>query len=235
MPSWGVLVADGFETAARRLGLTVLGRETWNPAAPHYRRLARRIARTGAQAVFIGGILDTNGAQVVQDLRAVLDADLLATDLLTPVPQLVDQAGAAARGVYITATGLIPDRLPPEGERFVERFARSQASAWRRSGRRRRRMPVEKTAVYAAQAATVLLDAIARSDGTRSSVIDELFRTRVTNGLLGSFRFDTRGDIDPSPVTVLRVRGRGRSRTILSVEGATVERVLRPSPSLVER
>jgi len=40
-------------------------------------------------------------------------------------------------------------------------------------------------------------------------------------------------NVDPSPVTVLRVRRRGRSRTSRSVEGATVERVLRPSPSLV--
>ena len=196
------------------------GRRAWDPAARDYRRLARRIARIGAEPVFLGGLLDSNGAQVVKDLRAALDADLLATDLLTPVPQLVKRAGAAARGVYITATGLIPARLPPAGARFVERFARRR---------------VARTAVYAAQAASVLLDAIARSHGTRASVIDELFRTRITDGLLGAFRFDAHGDLDPSPVTVLRVRRAGRSRTILSVEGATVERVLQPSPSLVAR
>jgi hypothetical protein len=94
-------------------------------------------------------------------------------------------------------------------------------------------LPVEPSAVYAAQAATVLLDAIARSDGTRRSVIDELLRTRVSDGLLGAFRFDPRGDISESPVTVLRVRRAGTSRTIMSVEGAVVERVMRPSPALV--
>ena len=150
-------------------------------------------ARTGAEAVFVGGLLDTNGAQVVKDLRAAMDADLLATDLLAPVPMLVAQAGAAARGGYITATGLIPDRLPPAGARFIDRFGRTQGRG------RRPRMPVEKTVVYAAQAAPVLLDAIARSDGTRGSVIDQLFRARVSDGLLGTFRFDARGDVDPSP------------------------------------
>ena len=79
----------------------------------------------------------------------------------------------------------------------------------------------------------MLLDAIARSDGTRGSVIDQLFRARVSDGLLGTFRFDAHGDVDSSPFTVLRVRGGGRSRTILRYEGATIERVLRPSPSLV--
>jgi hypothetical protein len=125
-------------------------------------------ARSGAEAVFVRGLLDTNGAQVVKDLRAAMDADLLATDLLAPVPMLVAQAGAAARGGYITATGLIPDRLPPAGARFIDRFGRTHGPG------RRPRMPVEKTVVYAAQAAPVLLDAIARSDGTRGSVIDQL-------------------------------------------------------------
>jgi hypothetical protein len=65
----------------------------------------------------------------------------------------------------------------PAGARFVERF------------RTRPCGHVEKTAVHAAQAAGVLLDAIARSDGTRGSVIEQLFQTRVYDGLLGTFRF----------------------------------------------
>ena len=79
----------------------------------------------------------------------------------------------------------------------------------------------------------MLLDAIARSDGTRESVLEELFATRTERGLLGSFGFDENGDITESPVTILRVAGRGRSNTILSVEGGVVDRVVRPSPKLV--
>ena len=50
----------------------------------------------------------------------------------------------------------------------------------------------------------MLLDAIARSDGTRASVVEELFATKVENGILGSFTFDRFGDIDPAPVGVYR-------------------------------
>ena len=39
-----------------------------------------------------------------------------------------------------------------------------------------------------------MLDAIARSDGTRDDVTAKLFGTHVTNGLLGTFRFDANGD-----------------------------------------
>ena len=53
----------------------------------------------------------------------------------------------------------------------------------------------------------MLLDAIARSDGTRASVVDELFKTKVTNGILGSFSFDRYGDIVPAPVGIYRFEG----------------------------
>jgi hypothetical protein len=55
------------------------------------------------------------------------------------------------------------------------------------------------------QAAEVLLQAIARSDGTRGSVLKQLHATHVENGLLGSFRFDARGDMSPRLITVNRV------------------------------
>jgi ABC-type branched-subunit amino acid transport system substrate-binding protein len=58
----------------------------------------------------------------------------------------------------------------------------------------------------AAQAAEVLLDAIARSDGTRASVVREVYATKVRNGILGSFSFDRFGDVVPAPVTIYRIR-----------------------------
>ena len=87
--------------------------------------------------------------------------------------------------------------------------------------------------MYAAQATEVLLDAIARSDGTRRSVLEELFRTRVIDGLLGSFRFDANGDISESPMTIVQIRRGGSDNRVQSIEGAPVVRVVRPSPELV--
>jgi ABC-type branched-subunit amino acid transport system substrate-binding protein len=101
----------------------------------------------------------------------------------------------------------------------VQRFGRVQSND-----------TIEPAAVYAAQ---VVLDANARSDGTRGSILDELFRTRVRNGLLGDFSFDQRGDITESPVTNVRVARGGSSRRIASVEGGDVVRVTRPRVSLV--
>ena len=64
-------------------------------------------------------------------------------------------------------------------------------------------------------------------------MLDELFRVRIRNGLLGDFGFDRRGDITESPVTIMRVVGGGTSTRIRSVEGGGIERVSRPRASLV--
>ncbi len=223
-PGYGALLARGFDSAARRLGLEVAGRATWDPRARRYRGLARRVAASGAQAVFLGGLLDTNAAAVIRDLRAELGpgVDLMGPDGLTPLPLLADQAGAAGEGVIVSIAGVVPETFPPGGAVWARRFARTQAG-----------LPVQPSAVYAAQAATVALDAIARSDGSRASILRELFATDVRDGLLGDFGFDAAGDITESPVTVMRVTGAGGSRRVQSVEGGEVLQVLRPPARLL--
>jgi hypothetical protein len=89
------------------------------------------------------------------------------------------------------------------------------------------------SAAYAAQAAQVLLHAIARSDGTRASVTAELLRARVRGGILGDFRITSTGDIEPSPVAILRARRAGGSNAIQGYEGADIVRVIEPPPWLL--
>jgi DNA-binding SARP family transcriptional activator/ABC-type branched-subunit amino acid transport system substrate-binding protein/sugar lactone lactonase YvrE len=223
-PGYGRLMADGFATAARRLGLRVAGRARWDPRAAGYRRLARRVAASGAEAVFLGGLIDTNAAAVIRDLRARLgrEADLMGPDGLAPIGLLEEQAGRAAVGMLISFAGVAMEVLPPAGADFAERFAAVQPG-----------LAVEPAAIYAAQATQVVLDALARSDGTRASLLDELFATRIRDGLLGDFGFTPAGDITESPVTVLRVARGSGSRRVRSIEGGVVERVLRPPARLV--
>jgi ABC-type branched-subunit amino acid transport system substrate-binding protein len=83
--------------------------------------------------------------------------------------------------------------LPPAGRRFAQRLARVLDHE------------PHPFAIYAAQAAEVLLDAIARSDGSRRSVTRELFRTRVHGGLLNDFAITATGDTTAGAVTVYRV------------------------------
>jgi DNA-binding SARP family transcriptional activator/ABC-type branched-subunit amino acid transport system substrate-binding protein len=223
-PGYGALQAEAFETAARRVGLNVVGRESWDLLARSYPKLVQSVAAAKPDVVYVGGLIDTNAGGVIRELRATLpgDVDLVGPSGLTGVPQLMKASRGSALGMYLSVTGVLLEGLPPAGTRWVERFQATQGNA-----------PIEPTAVYTAQATEVLLDAIARSDGTRASVVRELFETQVTAGLLGTFGFDANGDISESPVTIVRVERPGSGNKVQSLEGAPVARVERPSPKLV--
>jgi branched-chain amino acid transport system substrate-binding protein len=206
------------ETAARNLGLEIVGSTGWSAEARNFERLARRIARARADAVFLGGFLYPNGGTLVRDLRAHLGPDMafVAPDRFGPVPDLVEAAGPAARGMYLSVYGLPHGELPPPGKEFLEDF----------EGARAGEPSPSYSAAYAAEAAEILLDAIARSDGTRSSVVRELHRTTVEDGILGDIRFDEYGDLVEGPVTIFRVVGKGHPGLLPGYEGAVVDRVI---------
>lgn len=218
-------LADGFAAAARRLGLDIGGRVTWDPATRGYAALAERVAASGAEAVFVAGLVINDAGVVIRALRTRLGdgVDIMAPDGVAPPALLKAAAGPAARGVFVSTSGVPIEELPPPGAAFAKRFARTLPGE-----------TVDSFAVYAAHATDVLLDAIARSDGTRGSVVDELFRAREPDGLTGPVDFDARGDTVKGAVTILRVTDGKGSHDIASAEGAAVERVARLDPSLVE-
>jgi branched-chain amino acid transport system substrate-binding protein len=216
-----------FTRAARKRGIRIVGSDTWNPEARSYRSLADRVAATRPDGVFIGDALFVNGGAVVKALRARLGSKvaLIAGDSFQPIDELLRAAGPAAIGMYVSTTAVAHQGLSDAGRRFVRKFGRTQPAG------------VSPSALYVtetAQAAEALLAAIARSDGTRASVTEELRRLEIENGILGSFRFDANGDITPASFTVLRVTGGGKRDPALpdAYAGAVVDRVVRVPPTL---
>lgn len=167
--------------------------------------------------MFLSGLLDANGGQLIKDLRERLPAatPLLANSGFLPISQLFATAGRSARGVYVSLSGLPIERLPREGRHFVAQFGATQPAGG-----------VDQASVYAAQATEILLDAIAASDGTRASVVSALRRHRIRRGILGSFAFDANGDVTRAPITIVRARRGGGSQRVLSTAGASVQRVI---------
>jgi branched-chain amino acid transport system substrate-binding protein len=222
---YGGLIANAFRRVARQLGTKVVGFARWNATDRGYTPLARRIRAARADAVMVAGQLPNNGGRLIRDLRSVLgrDVDLMVPDGMAPPAALSEVAGRAARGVFMSITGVVIESLPPAGAKFVKRFALTQ-----------RGIGVEAFAVYAAQATETLLDAIGRSNGTRAGVLNELFRTQTKGGLVGDIAFDSQGDIQQGAVTILRVTGSGKGTSnILSTAGSRLERTLFVSPKLI--
>jgi ABC-type branched-subunit amino acid transport system substrate-binding protein/DNA-binding beta-propeller fold protein YncE/predicted Ser/Thr protein kinase len=222
-PDWKTTHADPFVRAARTLGLVVAGSRPFDSEAKSYDALADRIARSGAQGVLLTGGLQDGGDRVLKALRTRLGTriKIMVTDIFAPLPFVLERAGRAARGLYMSTTDAPPveRELTPAGRRFARDFGAYGTP--------------EPYVLRAAQAAEVLLRAIARSDGTRASVLRELQATRVEDGILGSFHFD-RGDITPARIAILRVTGKTPPRTGLPdlFQGAVLDRVVTVPASL---
>jgi DNA-binding SARP family transcriptional activator/ABC-type branched-subunit amino acid transport system substrate-binding protein len=205
---YGIGIAKSFAAAARRFGLEVGATGAWpapqaprasRPNRPAIARFVRRIARTRPDGVFLGGVAeDRTVPPLIRRLSRVLPGvQLIAPDGFAFFPQLVQDVGPAVEGMIVSQPQIAPGLLRGPGRRFAAEFGKRVGGTF------------YPWTVYGAQAAHALLDAIARSDGTRASVTKALFRTRVRNGLIGSFSFTPTGDTTAGSVTMIRIE-RGR-------------------------
>jgi branched-chain amino acid transport system substrate-binding protein len=213
---WKRIYADPFSRAATRLGLEVVGSAGYDAEARSQARFAARVADARPDGVFLGGQWFAGGDRVLRALRARLGAriPIMATDQFIPIPDMLEQVGPAARGLYVTATDVPAAAREPNPAllRFARDFGQLSSA--------------EPYVLPAAQAADVVMRAIARSDGTRASVLEEIRSGAVKNGVLGAFRFD-RGDITPATVPIFRVTGRtpAGEEVFDLFDGAVVEHV----------
>jgi ABC-type branched-subunit amino acid transport system substrate-binding protein len=223
---WRSLVTEPFRGAARRLGLEIAGAAGFDPERKSQRALAERVARSGAEAVVIGGEPFGGADEVVRAIRARLGdrVELLGGfGFGFGVPEVLGQVGPGVRGMYTAGNDLPrgPFLTTAKGKQFVRDLGAT--------GTQFLGVP------EAGQAVELVMAAIARSDGTRASVLEELRASEVRNGILGSFRFDRNGDMTTVLVPVLRITGATPPEAGLPPEfqGAVVDRVLKLEPGRV--
>jgi branched-chain amino acid transport system substrate-binding protein len=199
--AYGLGVATNFRNAAKKLGLTISGFTAWDGKASSYEALAVKIKASGAQGVFLGGLICENGGKLIKDIAAgAPGVKILTPDGFTPISAVAQQAGAAAEGAYVSVAGLPNTALKGAGATFVKNFTKAD-----------KRAP-DPYSVYAAQAAEVMVGAIAQSNGTRADVAKQLFKLKLTNSILGTVSFNANGDVTANPVTIYRIKG-GKSTT----------------------
>ena len=88
-------------------------------------------------------------------------------DGFTPVSATVQQAGTAAEGASVSVAGLPNSALKGAGKAFVSAFTKADHRA------------PDPYSVYAAQAAEVVVAAIAQSNGTRADIAKQLFKLNL--------------------------------------------------------
>jgi branched-chain amino acid transport system substrate-binding protein len=194
---WRGFLVEPFRYAARRLGVPIAGVARFDGKRPTG-RLLDEIERSGAQGVLLSGD-PFMGAGMVKALRARFGSrmKLMANFYYTVAEEVLEETEGAARGIYV-ATSDQPRseyQLTPAGKRFMDRFGEDIHGGY---------------VLEAAQATELVVQAIARSDGTRESVLRALKASRVKNGLVGSFHFDRNGDLTPASVPIMRITAKDR-------------------------
>lgn len=206
--TYGQGVAQAFTTTAKAIGLKVLSDgpagEGWDDKAPNYEALFTKIKALGAEMIYIGGIFDLNGGQLVKDKVKILGDNtkvkLMAPDGFTGYPDFL--ALPEADGAYLSFTGLSIDLFPKGGA--AEKFQAAYLKEYKKA-------PTSSFSVYGGAAMQAILDAISRSDGTRKSVFEKMQTVLVpaNKSVVGTaIRFDNNGDTLERGITLLVVKNK---------------------------
>jgi len=205
---YGRNIADLFERTAKDLGLTVIGRESFDPKAPNYKELMTKIATSHSgqppDAVYAALNVENNAAQLLKDKVAVM-GDNAQVKYIVPdgvfTQSFIDGAGAqTAEGVFVTVAGVPFDKLPEAGQKFVTAY---EAKYGKLS---------EPFALYSYEAISAALKAIedvCQAGGQptdRRAVRDAVFAIRNFSGVFGAWSFDENGDTSLTDMTLFVVQ-----------------------------
>jgi branched-chain amino acid transport system substrate-binding protein len=198
--TYGKGLADQVQKSAEELGIQVVGREGIDTTAANFRSVMNKIAEVDPDAIYFGGIIENNAAQLVKDK---IGAGMSNDDVLFIGPdgifldEFLSQGGEAAEGSYITFGGLPESELSAKGQQFVQEYESRYDD------------PIQPYTAYAYEAANVMLDAIERAsekgEVTREAVLNEVFATEDYNGVLGTWSFDEDGDTTLTELSIQRV------------------------------
>lgn len=167
--TYGQGVAQAFASAAKKLGINVLGNDPWDGKQPNYSSLFTKIKATNPDCLYIGGIYDNNGGQLVKDKFNVLGDNtkvkMIGPDGFTGYPDLDKQN--ESQGMYVTFPGLSINQLIAAGGAGAKLVTAYKAKYGAD--------PVGSYPLYGVAAVQVILAAVAKSDGTRASVTKAVF------------------------------------------------------------
>jgi branched-chain amino acid transport system substrate-binding protein len=152
--------------------------------------------------VYVGGIFDLNGGQLVKDKVKYLGSNtavkFMMPDGFTGYPDFLALPEAA--GTYLSFTGLTIDQFPKGGvaEAFQDEYLLTYGEA-----------PTSSFSVYGAAAAQVILDAISRSNGTRKDIYAKMATVNIpaNKSVVGTaLKFDKNGDILSKDISIILVK-----------------------------
>ena len=140
-----------------------------------------------ADAFFFGGITASNGVQLYKDVYAANPSiKLFGPDGVAETSFTSKLPAGAQPHTYITVGTIDPKDYPPQGQKFFKDFAAKYGG----------KTP-EPYAIYGYEAMSLLLDSMKRAGANcsdRQGVIDQVFKTKNKQSVLGTYSIDKDGD-----------------------------------------
>ncbi|HKS99572.1 MAG TPA: branched-chain amino acid ABC transporter substrate-binding protein [Rugosimonospora sp.] len=203
---YGQGVGKAFADEAAKQGITVLGNVAWDAKQPNYTALFTSIKASNPDMIYLAGIYDNNGGQLIKDKVKVLGDNtkikLMGPDGFTGYPDL-DKL-PEGEGMYFTFAGEDQSQLASAGGKaatLLDNYKTKYGSA-----------PDSSYALYGVMALQVILQAISQSDGTRKGVTNSVFGgsgidIAATDSMLGKeVKIDTAsGDVNTIDISVLQL------------------------------
>ena len=227
--SYGLGVATNFRGAAESLGIEVLGFDAYDPRQASFEAVFTKIEGTDPDAVFIGGLIDENSGQLINDKVAVLGDNTDNPDdgvmLLLPDGFTTDavfdpgEGGTEnARGAYFSVAGVPIDQFEGTGaEEFITGFEQTLGGD-----------AVEPYSIYGAQSAEIFLSAIEQAGTDRAGILEGIFNFSVDDGLIGSFEINENGDPSGGEGAVVAFT------VYIGTDALETETTISPKPETVE-
>lgn len=194
---YGKGIANVFEATAKKIGIDVKGNEGIDAKAPDYKALMNKIKGTNPDLVYFGGLTQTNGAQLLKDMKGVgLTAKFMGPDGINE-KAFIEAAGSdIAEGTYATTAGTPYSKLTGKGKEFYDNYKKKYNSE------------PEPYAIYGYEAMKVALKAIEKAGKKdRAAILKAVSETKDYDGALGKWSFDANGDTTLTTMTGYQVQG----------------------------
>jgi branched-chain amino acid transport system substrate-binding protein len=182
-------LAENVSLTAKKLGMTVEGNDGIDPKAANYRSAAQAIK---ADCFVFTGEVENNGVQAYKDVSAAHPKDKLyggdgvvTKAFADPKTGLPANIGAKFQGTIATLDPCCPAN--PAGKKFVADYDKEYNTT-----------NPDPYAIYGYESMALLLDSIKRAEAagkiTRKAVVDQLFKTKDRQSVLGTYSIDSNGD-----------------------------------------
>lgn len=201
---YGSGLAGIFEVAAQDVGLEIVGHEQFTfdgdaTTVESFSDLVQTIVAADPDLVFLGGYAEEGGAELIAALfSAAPDIRFMGADGLVQNALIEKNGPELSNGVLATNTVITVAGLETElGRAFNDSYLAAHSDL----------TIVPPFAATGYEAMRLVLYALETADEpTREGVLDVMSDLGDYNGILGTWHFDSNGDIQPAPISAWQVQ-----------------------------